>query len=248
MSKVLCKNAGGIYYILFGGQYSSVFSSSKFNLDATVKKNKNGFFIDTRMLDLEYYDGYKDNEHHIATRSHYNVLAPFLSYIIKTFKFDKDDFVKVPYFTKDFKHDVSYLVPKKDFHFTLSINGCDVGEHLSFDDIQNIKPHTDTEAYRLYKDDTPLHSEYHKLYRGSHACSVIINEDISEDSSIFISGDSMVIPLIPIFCCYYKEVVYMDNRDNQSHKDYFEGKTFDEVLLCFFDGSAPNKVLEINLQ
>lgn len=40
----------------------------------------------------------------------------------------------------------------------------------------------------------------------------------------------------------------MDNRDKKSHKEYYEGKTFDEILLCFFDGSTYKKVLEENLQ
>jgi hypothetical protein len=131
----------------------------------------------------------------------------------------------------------------------MSINGVEVGKHLSFDDIQNVTPHNDSEAYARYNDTSPMCSEYHRLYRGSHACSRVINEDIKEDTSIFISGDSMMIPLIPIFCYYYKEVVFMDNRDEQSHNDYFEGKAFDEILLCFFEGSPfNNKVLGINLQ
>jgi len=246
MASVICKD-NSIFYILFGRQHSSVYSRSKFNLRSSVEKNGRGTFIDTRMLDLEYYDGWEANEHHITTKSHYNILAPFFSYILKTFNFNPRDFVIVPYFTKDFKQDVTYLKPRKRGHYTMSINSVEIGKHLSFDEIQNITQHADAEAFKACTDELPIYSEYHRLYRGAHACSRVINEDIKEDTSIFISGDSMMIPLIPIFCYYYKEVVFMDNRDGNSHKEYFEDKTFDEVLLCFFEDSSENKVLGINL-
>ena len=130
--------------------------------------------------------------------------------------------------------------------FSLDINGIKIGEHLDFSEIQNVEIHNDKEAFVSYTGSlVPTHSEYHRLFRGAHACCVIINENIDNENSIFISGDSMMIPLIPIFACYYKEVVYMDNRDGKSHKEYFEGKTFDELLLCFSPHN--DKVLGVNL-
>lgn len=238
MASVICKDANEIFYILFGNKYDSVFSISKYDLPSSVKKNGKGRYIDTRILDLEYYDGWKDNEHHITTKSHYNILCPFFSYVVKTFNFDFDDFIEVPFFSADFKHDVSYLKPKSDFRFTMNINGKDIGSGLTFDEIQNINyVHSDAAYY----------SEYHRLFRGSHTCCSVINETIDNENTIFVSGDSMMIPILPIFCCYYKELVFMDNRDGLSHKEYYEGKTFDEILLCFFEGSTFNKVLGINL-
>lgn len=239
MAKVVCKNSNEIFYVLFGNPYSSVFNKSRFGLQSSVKKNGNGRFVDTRMLDLDYYDGWRDNEHHITTKSCYHVLLPFFSLILKTFEFDQDNFIEVPFFSADFKHDVSYLKPKADMRFTMDINGKNVGSGLTFEEIQNIN---------YVNSDAAYYSEYHRLFRGSHTCCVVVNETIENDNRIFISGDSMVIPLLPIFCCYYKELVFMDNRDGISHKEYYEGKTFDEVLLCFFEGSIFNKVLGINLQ
>jgi hypothetical protein len=57
-----------------------------------------------------------------------------------------------------------------------------------------------------------------------------------------------MIPTIPIFASYYKEVVYMDNRDNKSHREYVEDVIFDEVLFCPYEDSQFNKVTEINLK
>ena len=133
--------------------------------------------------------------------------------------------------------------------FTMEINGHKIGEHLSFDNITNMKTvHKDTKAYKGYKEVDATPTDYHHLYRGAHACSRVINETIDNDRKIFVSGDSMMIPAIPILCCYYKEVVYMDNRDGVSHKDYFENDVFDEVLLCFYERSDINKVIGVNLK
>ena len=245
MASVICKDSDEIFYILFGDKHDSTFNISIHDLPSLVKKNKKGRYIDTRILRLEYYDGWKDNQHHITTKSCYNILCPFFSYIIKTFNFNFDDFVTVPFFTKDFTYDCSYLKPKMDMKFSLEINGIKIGEHLEFDKIQNVVPNNDTEAFSGYVGSlVPTHSEYHRLYRGAHACSVLTNETIENEQKIFISGDSMMIPIIPILACYYKEVVFMDNRDGKSHKVYFEGKVFDEVLLCFSPHN--NKVLNMN--
>ena len=249
MASVVCKDTNEIFYILFGNPHDNVYQSSRFDLESSVRKNGKGKYIDTRILDLEYYDGWKDNEHHITTKSWNGILLPFFSYILRTFDFSTDDFTVLPYFSNEFEYDVSYLKPKRDMRFTMEINGVKVGEHLTFDGIQNINQHCDTEAFAAFKEENmPVYSEYHRLYRGSHACSRVINETVDNDLKIFISGDSMMIPAIPIFCCYYKEVVYMDNRDGKSHKEYYEDKQFDEILLCFFERQASNKVLGINLQ
>ena len=243
MAKVVCKDPNEIFYIQIGNRYDGPLCLSKKNF----KDSNPGRHIDTRILKLEYYDGWENNEHHITSKCFQNVLAPFFSYFVKTFNFNIDDFEKVPFFGEDYKYDCSYLKPISDMRFTMNINGVKIGEHLTFDQITNVRPHNDKKAFKGYEGSmNPLYSEYHRLYRGSHACSCVINETVKNDLKIFISGDSMMIPLIPILCCYYKEVVYMDNRDNKSHKDYFEDKVFDEVLLCFYEPSQ-NKVLGQNL-
>lgn len=157
MAKVVCKNKENIFYILYGNPYSSVYRRSAFNSLKDTAKTNGGKFIDTRMLDLDYYDGWLDNEHHITTKSNYYIIAPFYSLCLKNFKFDLDDFCEVPYYTADFKRDVSYLKPKKDYRFTMSINSKDVGSGLTFDQIQNVE-HVYPEA--------AFYSEYHRLFRG----------------------------------------------------------------------------------
>ena len=57
----------------------------------------------------------------------------------------------------------------------------------------------------------------------------------------------MSIPLIPILCCYFKEVVFMDNRDGISHCEYYENVVFDYVIIQLWEGHPIEKPLGINL-
>lgn len=245
MASVLCKDKNEIFCAVWGNPGSSVFSSSKFDFE---RLKTIGRIIDTRILNLKRYDGYKGDEHHVTFDSYYKMVIPYLNLYIKTFNFNEEDFEYVPYFSKDMRFNFSYLKPKDDAHrFTLSINGVVVGKHLKFDSLSNAKYiHKDSKVYfgeGIKNDDT----EYQKIYRGSHACSVIINETIDNDKKIFISGDSMCIPIIPVLCCYYKKVVFMDNRDGKTHIDYFKDEIFDSVLISFFEGGSENKYLGNNL-
>lgn len=121
------------------------------------------------------------------------------------------------------------------------INGKTVATHAKFEALRNTK-----KLYTNQGEDT--HTEYHRLYRGAHTCSRIINESVDNDKILFISGDSFWIPLMPILACYYKEVVLMDNRDCKSHKDYYEGRYFDEVIISFWEGNSIIKYLGENLK
>lgn len=242
MAKVVCKNAKEIWYLYFGAIGSTIFTTPKFDFSSVREQ-----LIDLRVLNVNRYDGFKDNDHHITTECYYRIILPYLNFFIKTFKFNYDDFEMVPYFTKDRKFNCSYLKPKNNtYKFNISINGITLCKDGGFDALHNAK--------RMHRDKGNVFekmgwsiSEYHRLFRGSHSCCRIINETIDNDKSIFVSGDSMMIPIIPILCCYFKEVVYMDNRDGKSHKDYYEGKYFDSVILQFYDGNTANKVIETNL-
>ena len=60
-----------------------------------------------------------------------------------------------------------------------------------------------------------------------------------------------MIPVIPILACYYREVVFMDNRlgdDAISNKTYYEGKVFDKVIISCSENNPPLKYLGWNLK
>ncbi len=242
-ANVLCRDSKRVWCVYFGAPYKTVFNVSKYNLSKVR-------LIDIRALNVEYYRGFEKNEHHITTESYYKLILPYLSLHMFTFKFNINDFKMVDYFTKDKRHNCSYLKPLKKMKFTMYINGKMVAEHGNFESITRTKTKwDDSELYKYYAPgNIPADSEYHNLLRGSHACCRIINETVDNNLKLLVSGDSMMIPTIPIFASYYKEVVYMDNRDNKSHREYVEDVIFDEVLFCPYEDSQFNKVTEINLK
>ena len=55
----------------------------------------------------------------------------------------------------------------------------------------------------------------------------------ASDKIILISGDSHMIPFIPIISCYYKKTIVLDSRysgDDTSY--YWENENIDDVIIC----------------
>jgi hypothetical protein len=156
--------------------------------------------------------------------------------------------LKFPYKRSDFnlhKYEeddmiCSFLWPKNEMKWTVSIDQEITAEHEGFECLTNID--------RKYPGDTG--SAYHRIFCASHRSCDIINESIPDGQSIFISGDSYMIPVIPILACYYHEVVSMDNRFQGigiSNVPYYDGKVFDNVLIACSESNPPAKYLGWNL-
>lgn len=235
LSQILCKSNDNLYYMKFVKPGQTFKSLSNFDLN-----NKN--VIDLSWLNVDFYEGYDCNEHHITTESYYNVILPFLKLYIKDFNFDLNDFeiVKHIAFFKKSQYDVSYLVPKNNYMFSMNKNSVQIFNNCNFEYLHYFSGKFNDEL----QDDV---TEYHKVFRGFHSCCKIINETINNNLKIFVSGDSMSIPLIPILCCYFKEVVFMDNRDGISHCEYYENVVFDYVIIQLWEGHPIEKPLGINL-
>ena len=61
---------------------------------------------------------------------------------------------------------------------------------------------------------------------------------------------TLLIPVIPILACYYREVVSLDNRfggGGVSNVPYYEDKVFDKVLIACSESNPPIKYLGWNL-
>ena len=231
MGNIICEKTENIFYMWFPLPGHNFLTSTKFKFQEDAK------LIDMSWLNVEYYNGYEFNDHHITTLSYYYVILPFLNLYID-FGYNIDDFTIVPKFEYDRGkvHTTSYLKPKEDLRFTLSIDG-NIMEG-DFDILHNME--TD------WGDEGPgATTSYHKLYRGTHQCSSITNP--RGKGSIIISGDSMFAPMIPVLACYFNTVTMLDNRTGVSHKEYYEGKVFDYVILEFWEGHTPEKVLQENL-
>lgn len=234
MAKILCSDAtNNVFWVHFVRPGQDAFSKSLFNL--TGKK-----VIETSWLKLEYYSGWYKNEHHIQTKYYHKVIMPLMASYMPNFPFNIKDFKVVPFLADDEKYDVRYLVPKdKKMRFSLEVNGEKVVDNGTFDDLHRMKDKTMKEDGDTY---------FHKQYKGAHSCSILRNETINNNKSILVTGDSMMIPIIPILGCFYKEVVYLDNRDGKSYLKYYEGKIFTDVIIEVWEGFKIEKPLVENLK
>lgn len=233
-NQILCKSNDNIFYLWFPLPGHNFFTSTKYSFP------KEYTLVDMSWLNVEYYNGYELNDHHITTLSYYYIVLPFLDKYLN-FGYDINDFTLTPEFeyNNGKAHTLSYLVPKEDLRFTLSIDGKVVSEDGDFSTLHSIKED--------WGDAGPgATTKYHKLYRGTHRCSSITNP--RGKGSIIISGDSMSAPMVPILACYFNTVTMLDNRTDISHKEYYEGKIFDYVMLEYWEGNSPDKVSTTNLK
>lgn len=233
MAKINCKSAENVWHMLIGYADESVF-----NIDDTAKfvySKEN--VMDFRQFNLRRYEEYPKNCHHIRTECYYKIIIPHLARLWD-FPWNPNDFdyewiqTEVPGLLME------NAVPKTDFKFSLSI------DHEFFDN-GNYK------ILQCFGEKEPYgnpETMFHRLYKGGHKCSRIINETIDNDRKILISGDSFMIPLVPILACYFKEVVLMDNRTTTSQAEYFENIDFDIVCFEYYTITGIEKTLIQNFQ
>lgn len=124
-------------------------------------------------------------------------------------KFNVDEFIRIPY-----KTHYSYYVSK--YKFNVSVFSSD-GDVLHGDNTLL----QDTACTYLSK--CPGNrTAYHALYTFMHRCSVIHNNDTSNDKTLLLNCDSMISPLIPTLATYYSTVIVLDNRSGKSTKYLYE--------------------------
>lgn len=163
------------------------------------------------------YDKWKYNDNHFISLYHRKYSLPLLEKVLK-FGYDENDFVLKERNSNGF--DISVLVPKKEHKYEIyGFNRNEYFDNLSYDDI--------TSSHIFFKNIT----DYHKQYKYPHENSRLINKTIDSDRILFISGDSQMIPDIPILSCYFKEIWYMDNRNNLTLSNKYKDINFTDVLV-----------------
>ena len=76
---------------------------------------------------------------------------------------------------------------------------------------------------------------YHQIYKYAHWSSKIVNENALIDKCILISGDSQVLPLIPILAYYVKTVIYLDYRwSGITNRYLWENENITDVVFATF--------------
>lgn len=188
------------------------------------------------------YSNSENDKHHYSTKYHYEEVLPLLDSMYN-FGYDRSDFNLVKLIKKD--GDYSYFVPKQKFLFNLyqyDLKARVIYEDQKFTELMSKGLESDSTKHR-----------YWGLYRFAHHCSRIVNKNMPKDGrTLFVSGDSQMIPSIPILACYFREVWYFDNRTGYktgerddkgnytiewikekhiSCSRWYESKTFSDVLI-----------------
>ena len=203
-------------------QFPANYKYKNYNVEGIVK---------LPIVEKSCYDTWAANNHHFKPAYHLEYTLPTLENLIH-FNYSPDDFTKAERQSEGY--DTSYLVPKQD--------------NLSFNvDWYNYDKHSENVPYSFianctepeYWECKPM-TDYHRMYAYPHSCSHIVNNTItSTNRTLFISGDSQMIPVIPILCCYFREIYYFDNRNNKSYiKNVDITKVTDKLFCLGFDNQS----------
>ena len=153
---------------------------------------------------------------HFIGKYHREFSLPMIAKILK-FDYNENDFTLKERYSEG--HEISSLIPKKEYRY--EIYGFDEKEH--FDNI-------DFNELTTCNIKSPL-QDYHRQYKYPHQNSRIINKTINSDRKLFISGDSQMIPDIPVLSCYFKEIWYADNRNGLTLSNEWGKIDFTDVLI-----------------
>lgn len=164
------------------------------------------------------YTNWSLNSNHFQTSYHIDTVLPIIAEVLDI-RFSIDDFT-LDERKADDRFDISVLKPNQDFVF--DIYGLSTDEFFA-----DVKYDFLTSSHLTSAGLT----EYHKLYRFSHLCSRIINKTTAFSRTLFISGDSQMIPDIAHLACYFRELWFMDNRNNSSFSRLYEEIRFTDVLF-----------------
>lgn len=163
------------------------------------------------------YDKWKYNDNHFIPLYHRKYSLPLLEKVLK-FGYNENDFILKERTSNGF--DISVLWSKKEHIYEIyGFNRNEYFDNLKYDDI--ITSH-------IYFNNI---TDYHKQYKYPHENSRLINKTIDNNRILFISGDSQMIPDIPILSCYFKEIWYFDNRNNLVLSDKYKNVFFTDVLV-----------------
>lgn len=177
----------------------------------------------------------KDNEmwaNHYIGKYHRDNSLPLLAKLLN-FNYDENDFTLREKYVNGYE--ISSLIPKNRYIY--EICGFNRKEHLDNIDFNELIK-CDIKNSKI-----PL-TEYHKQYKYPHENSRIINKTIDSNRKLFISGDSQMIPDIPVLSCYFKEIWYADNRDNLTLANEWEKIEFSDVIVELNCGSKDDYLIK----
>ena len=175
----------------------------------------------------EVYKGSAMNKHHYTTKYHREHVIPALDRIL-SMGFLESDFRLVNHRVPDDRDpelilDLDYLRPVVDRRFRVIAFNYKMHYESGFDGLMASR----RVAGRTWS--TP----YHDLFCLPHVSSTVRNLSGGNGKKLLILGDSQMIPSLPVLCCCYNTVTYVDNRANIPILDRLD-KRYDDVLVSVF--------------
>lgn len=232
---------------------SIVSDNENFNHYDFLKKN-GGYEIFVREKDRLIND--IGNKHHMLISWHYNKLMPLIAMVLNI-NYKQDDFDLVENITEI--GDYSYFFPKIDKLFTaqsflfhwndeerIHYTWWDYNfPQFSYREMVNCDVFND-DFISVNKEISK--SYYHRLFFWAHQCCKIENLGENNGKTLLISGDSHMIPIVPILCYYYKKVIVLDNRypSVNAYEILTENETIDDTLLLIWNGRPLNYYIKEN--
>lgn len=194
-------------------------------------------------IDKSYtLQGWSLNNHHYNSKFFIKYIYPVLIKELLGVEFNINDFNLIEDIYQD-KYDISYLVPKRNFHFQIWTH--------------NLYTEGGYEIMRPNKVITKEviqncgNTKYHLQYIGEHSVSRIVNNDIENNYKLFVSMDSHMIPVIPVLACYFKEIIASDYRT--PGKDYkpeydkiYLNKDFTHILIAVSGSTGLDRFIKKN--
>lgn len=207
------------------------------------------------------YAGSLTDSHHYTTSWHIKYHFEILSRLLNI-NINLNDFHIIPNLVKDTSsnktYDMSYLIPYyiPTFDVTCSTYYTENNEiktkyiklKESYLDIVNVN-YLHLQDVNEYEGIRYVETDYHKLFKYSHCCVRLDNPDALYKNKVLISGDSMMIPVIPVLAYYCASVVYLDNRNKKcSNREIWKPleNEFTDVLFSLFLNPT-DKYREVNL-
>ena len=207
------------------------------------------------------YAGLYTDSHHYTTAWHMKYHFPILSELLNI-DINLNDFAVISNIIEDAstgKHyDMSYLMPFYDSEFdvicaTYHKQGSEIiteyiSERERYSDLVNVN-YLHLQTVNEYEGIRYVETNYHRLFKYSHCCAKLENKNPIYNKSLLITGDSQMIPAIPVLAYYYKTLVYLDNRNGKcSNKGIWKDITFDDVLVNLFYPNSLDKYFILNFK
>ena len=174
------------------------------------------FFVEREKCD--FYFTWKHNESHLSTNTHYNYILPNLSKLLD-FSYDLNDFNLIEKKDSTNTYDLSYMFPKNDKNFEITYNG-NIYEGTYKNLIGYTNYDINKENFMKNTSFEDINPDYHLLFFAPHQCCILKNLSENNGRKLLISGDSQLIPLVPILAYYFKEIVYLDKRKGDDGRMY----------------------------